>query len=134
MAKKYCSNSLKFPKFDHVFLSSTDLANAITTLRMSKKPRVDIPVNELKHYLRGIMLGNNSSAFSRSFFFKLQNRLKVHNGTLLTLRREIVDGDVPASTHKMGNQLYQYLRKFNNCDILTVLQIMLDEQLTESAN
>jgi hypothetical protein len=129
--KRYCINSLQFPKFDHIFLSSTDLANVISTLRNAKeylqKPNIDIPVIELKRYLRGTISGNNIASFSRAFFFKMQTRLKIKDANLLILRREIVDSDSIRNKTRLGDQLYQYLRKYNNCDLLVILQILMDE-------
>ena len=136
--KKYCLTSLKFPKFNHIFLSSTDLANVISTLRNARQylnqPNVDVPIIELKRYLRGIILGNNTPAFSRAFFMRLQSKLKIKNANLLILRREIVDAEIIKNKTKLADKLYQILRSYNNCDLLVLLQFVLEEPLTESIN
>jgi hypothetical protein len=134
-SKRYCNNTLKFPKFNHIFLSSTDLCNVISTLRNAREylnqPNVDVPMIELKRYLRGILIANNTAAFSRAFFFKLQTKLRIKSADLLILRREIVDGESIRDREKLANTLYQKLRQYNNCDLLVLLQILLDGQLTE---
>jgi hypothetical protein len=131
--KRYCIKTLKFPKFDHIFLSSTDLANVITTLRNAKEllgqPNIDIPVNELKRYLRGVVLGNNTPAFNRALFFRLQTRLRIKDSQLLSLRRNLVDGEGHGDDLSYGKPLYEYLRRYQNkCDLLVILQGLLDEK------
>ena len=134
--QNYCRKSLKFPRFDHIFLSSTDLSNVISTLRNAKtylgKPNVDVPINELKQYLRNIVLNKNTPKFSRAFFMKLQTRLRIKDASLLILRRQIVDGDGYRDDVSLGKPLYQQLCKYrNNCDVLALLQTLMDN-LTES--
>ena len=133
-SRKYCLKSLAFPKFDHIFLSSTDLSNCISSLRNARKylnqPNVDVPMNELKRYLRGVIQKNNTNTFSRAFFMRLQTKLKIKSADLLILRREIVDGETVRDKEKLADKLYQNLRNYNNCDILALLQTVLDDSLT----
>ncbi len=135
--KRYCIKTLKFPKFDHIFLSSTDLANVITTLRNAKEllgqPNIDIPVNELKRYLRSLVLGNNSPAFVRALFFRMQQRLRIKDGQLLSLRRQLIDGEGHGDDLTYGRPLYGYLRRYQNkCDVLVLLQTLMDRYMVES--
>jgi len=136
--KRYCIKTLKFPKFDHIFLSSTDLANVITTLRNAKEllgqTNIELPVNEIKRYLRGLVLGGNTPAFVRALFFRIQQRLRLKDGHLITLRRELVDGEGHGDDLTYGRPLYAYLRKYQNkCDVLALLQTLMDRYMVESS-
>jgi hypothetical protein len=136
--KKYCNDSLKFPKYDHIFLSSTDLANAVTSLRNAKEllnqTNIDVPIIDMKHYLRNIAFDKMSPEFDRAFFFKLQNKLRIKDGNLLTLRREIVGETLnKVSRLNLGTKLYKRLSLYEKkCDVLVLLQNVVDESLTES--
>lgn len=133
-AKKYAEDSLKFPLFDKIYLSATDMANITCALRNAKdilnERDVNIPVMELKRYLRtGFSEGNMSDSLKRMLFIKLQNNLKINNSSLTTLRRNIVDSyNLNWSfKKKYGEQLYQQLRKYQyKCDILYLLQKFME--------
>lgn len=135
--RKYCINSLKFPRYDHIFLSSTDLANAITSLRHAREildqPNVDVPVNDIKRYLRDFVLGKLTPEFSRRFFYGLQTKLRVKSPQLTNIRRMLIDGDAnQGDKAASGRLLYQQLAALDKkVDVLALLQILVDK-LTES--
>ena len=136
-AKQYCLSSLRFPKFNHIFLTSTDLANVITTLLNAReylgKPDINLPINDIKRYLRGVIRDTNTSDFSRALFFKLQTKLRIRDGSLLTLRREIVDGEEVKNKLIPGGKLYKQLRRYEHkSDILAILQILMDSIINEN--
>lgn len=112
----YSKKSLKFPRFEHIFLSSTDLSNIISILR----EEYHLPINSIKQFLRG----NISDIFFRQFILTLQNALKIKNTELINIRREI---EIAENKNKIANYLYQFFRKFNHkYDILALLQKYLD--------
>jgi hypothetical protein len=130
---KYALNSLSYPRFDRIYLSNTDLANVISTLYNARtyleQPDVDIPLLEFKRYLRDCHGTTMDSATRRSFFYKMQNRMKVTDSTLTNFRREIVDTDDLEFDDKIriGHRLYNQLRKYEyKCDILILLQKFMD--------
>lgn len=133
--KKYCIKTLQFPKFDHIFLNNTDMANTITTLRHGREildqPSIDVPVNELKRYLREFVLGKLTESFARAFFFRLQTKLRIKNGQLLTFRREIVDCNPDSGAkYYLGSLIYQQLSRLDRkVDILALLQILMDNDI-----
>jgi hypothetical protein len=129
-ADSYCQDTVKYPMFERVYLSGTDMANVISGLRNAKElldaKNVDIPIMELKRYLRtAFKSGGMSESLKRALFFKLQNKLEIKNSVLTSLRRDIVDTDELSWAQKkvFGDRLYQLLRKYQyKCDVLILLQ------------
>ena len=129
----YARDSVKYPMLDRIYLSTTDLGNALSALNNSQQllndRAVDVPVFEIKRYLRCITEQSTSPSFKRALFYKLYTRFRIRSGTLTSLRRSIVDTDfLPNSQIKMlADQLYQLLRKYQyKADILVLLQKYLD--------
>jgi hypothetical protein len=136
--KQYCKKTLMFPRFDHIFLSTTDMANAITTLRNAREflnqPNFDVPINELKRYLRDLFFGKLTPEFCRAFFMRLQTKLRIKNASLLIIKRELVDGNpTQGQAMRIGDKLYQQLARLDRkVDVLTLLQVLMDRSLNES--
>jgi hypothetical protein len=128
----YKNDTLKYPTYDRMYLSTTDLGNVMACLKNSKeildnKYNVDLPILDMKRYLRPNIMSRSDNM---AFFYKLHTKLKIHNGSLITLRREIVDsGKMPEFyKKKIGNDLIHLLRKFDyRCDILILLQRFLEK-------
>ncbi len=132
-AKKYAIESVKYPLYDRIYLSGTDLANVMSTLKNAKEylhaPDVDIPINDLKRYLRDFKNSNMSYLEINSTFYKLQTKLKIKDATLLSFRRNIVDDQDLTWDKKryFGQQLYQYLRRLEyKADIMVLLQKLVE--------
>jgi hypothetical protein len=133
-AKNYAMETLKYPMFERVYLSCSDMANIISSLRNAKEilgsdRNVDIPILELKRYLRDMHYQTMDATLKRMLFVKLQNNLKIKDSLLTSLRRDIVDSyDLSWSQKKrLGERLYQILRKYQyKCDILVLLQKLMD--------
>lgn len=136
-AKKYAEDSLKFPLFNNIFLSATDMANIISALRNAKdilnEKNLNIPVMELKRYLRtGFDTDSMSDSLKRTLFMKMQHALKINDTSLIILRRNIVDSFNLMNNAKKnyGEQLYQKLRKYKyKCDILYILQKYMEDSI-----
>jgi hypothetical protein len=133
---RYSTDTVKYPLFDRIYLSTTDLSNVIATLRNAKEilkeRNVDIPVLELKRYLRNFHYDSMSDSLKRQLFIKLQTKLKIKNPSLISLRREIVDAYSLSFYEKKryGDQLYQILRRLNyRCDVLALLQKLMDSHV-----
>lgn len=130
----YAMESIKYPLFDRIYLSGTDLCNVVATLRNAKEfldeRDVSIPVLELKRYLRNFKYDSMSDSLKRTLFLKLQNVLKIKNANLISFRRDIIDGGKYLSwsdKKQKGDRLYQQLRKQNyRCDVLILLQKLMD--------
>lgn len=130
----YALDSVKYPMFDRIYLSGTDLCNVIATLKNAKEyldeRDVSIPVLELKRYLKNFKYDTMPNTMKRTLFIKLQSILKIKNNTLISLRRDIVDsGEYLTWSEKKqkGDRLYQQLRKQNyRCDVLVLLQKLMD--------
>ena len=134
-AERYAEETVKYPMFERIYLSATDLANVISTLRNAdtilQDKSVNIPIMELKRYLRTGFKGESmmSDSLKRMLFMKLQNNMKIHNSTLTSLRRDIVDShDLDWSEkQRLGSKLYQILRGYQyKCDVLVLLQKLMD--------
>ena len=132
---RYATETLKYPMFDRVYLSGSDMANIIATLRNAKEilgdKNVDIPVMELKSWLRDMHYKTMDDTLKRMLFVKLQNKLKIKDSALTSLRRDILDSyDLSWSQKKrFGEKLYQILRKYQyKCDILVLLQKLMDSR------
>ena len=132
-AVHYAHESVKYPTYDNIYLSTSDLGNLISTLRNAKEflndKNVDIPVQELKQYLRGLHSETMPAANIRALFYKMQTRLHVKDSYLLALRRDIVDNDNLSWSQKkaLGDRLYQILRRQDyKVDILAILQKLMD--------
>jgi hypothetical protein len=136
--KQYCKKTLMFPRFDHIFLSTTDMANAITTLRNAREildqQNIDVPVNELKRYLRDLFFGKLTPEFCRAFFMRLQTKLRIKNASLLIIKRELVDGrPTRGQSMRIGDKLYQQLARLDRkVDVLVLLQMLMDRSLNEA--
>lgn len=131
--KSYCSTTLRYPKFDRVYLSGSDLGNVIALLRNAKElldqRNVDVPVLDLKQYLHNFRTDKMLPKLKRSFFYRLQAKLKINDGQLLSLARDIADPDGLNTTeiNVLGSKLYAQLRRFEyKCDILALLQKLMD--------
>jgi hypothetical protein len=132
---QYTKDTLRFPLFERVYLSGTDLSNVISTIKNAKEilgeKNADIPVLEIKRYLRNFEYDSMSESLKRQLFLKIQNKLKIHNSSLISLRREIVDANNLSwfQKKKIGDRLYQLLRRQNyRCDILVLLQKFMDSK------
>lgn len=140
-ADYYSQETLKYPMFERVYLSCSDMANIISTLRNAKdvldnKINIDIPILELKRYLRDFKYKTMDDTLKRMLFVKLQNKLKIRDSNLTTLRREILDGSnlTWGQKKRFGEKLYQILRRHQyKCDLLVLLQKFMDcrEEIVE---
>ncbi len=133
-AKSYVNDTLQYSMFDHIYLSTTDLANVITTLKNSREilnqPNVDLPILDIKRYFRDYRSGTMNNAEKMSFFYRLQSKLKISNSYLTAFRRDIVDTENLTFSQKrdLGHRLYQLLRGFEyKCDLLSILQRFMDD-------
>ena len=131
-ADDYSHESMKYPLYERIYLSNTDLGNIISTLKHAsdylKQRDVDIPVLDLKRYLRGI---RNDQSFTRSLFYKLQTRLKISDSYLFAFRRDLIDTDPDELSWEqkktLGHRLYQQLRKYDyRLDLLVLLQKFME--------
>lgn len=135
-ADYYSQETLKYPMFERVYLSCSDMANIISTLRNAKeilgnRSNVDVCLLELKRYLRNYKYDTMDNTLKRMLFVKLQNKLKIRDSNLTTLRREILDGSNLTWSQKkrFGEKLYQILRRYQyKCDLLVLLQKMMDKR------
>jgi hypothetical protein len=127
----YKLDTLKYPMFDRIYLSTTDLGNAISMVKNAKtildaKYSIDIPILDIKHYLRS----NLSDSDKRALFIKLQSRLRIHNTKLINIRREILDSYslnnilLKNKTSELMNILRTYDYKM---DILSILQKYIEK-------
>ena len=129
----YASNTCRYPKFDRVYLSGTDLGNNIALLRNAKElldqRNVDVPINFLKQYLHSFKSNKMLPQLKRAFFYQLQAKLKITDGTLLSLAKDILEpvGLNDAENLAYGSKLYSQLRRYEyKCDVLALLQKLLD--------
>jgi len=131
-ADDYAHETMKYPLYERIYLSNTDLGNVISTLKNAsdylKQRDVDIPVLDLKRYLRGI---RNDQSFTRSLFYKLQTRLKIQDAYLFAFRRDIIDTEPDELSWEqkktLGHRLYQQLRRLDyKVDLLVLLQKFMD--------
>ncbi len=134
-ADNYVSTTLQYPMFDRMYLSTTDLANVIATLRNAKEyldePNVDLPILDIKRYFRDFKNSFMDKSFARQLFYKVQTRLKVNDSYLTAFRRDIVDSEDLSFIQKkqLGERLYQLLRKYEyKCDVLALLQKFMDSE------
>jgi len=132
-ADNYAKQTLSFPLFDRIYLSTTDLANLISTLKNAREyldqPNADIPVLELKRYLRDFQANNMSNTLRRNFFYNLQSRLRINDSLILAFRRDIADSTQLTWQEKkiIGGRLYTQLRRYDyKCDVLALLQKLMD--------
>ena len=133
-AHDYSMTTLMYPRFDRIYLSTTDLGNLLSTLLNARQfldqPDMDIPIQEVKRYLRDFKTRSMSASDRRSFFYKLQMRMKIRDSVLFAFRRDIVDTDDVSFGQRrvLGNRLYQQLRKYEyRVDILAILQKFMDD-------
>ena len=134
-AISYATQTVSYPLYDRIYLSTTDTANLISTLKNAKEylaqPDMDLPTQEIKRYLRDFRLNSIGNTQVRSLFYKLQTRLKISNSYLMAFRRDIVDGEELTWEQQqiLAGRLYQQLRRWEyKCDILVLLQKFLDSK------
>ena len=131
---EYSMNSLSYPRFDRIYLSNTDLGNLLSALLNARQyldqPDMDIPILEVKRYLRDFRARTMTDSARRAFFYKLQMRMKIKDSYLMAFRRDIVDSLELDFGEKrtLGKRLYQQLRKYEyRVDILAILQKFMDD-------
>ena len=130
----YAANTCKYPKFDRVYLSGTDLGNNIALLRNAKEllnqRNVDVPINFVKQYLHNFKSNNMVPQLKKAFFGQLQARLKITDGSLISVSNSIIeDAGLLNDSERLvlGEKLYQILRRYEyKCDVLALLQKLLD--------
>jgi len=129
----YKQDTLKYPTYDRLYLSTTDLGNIIATAKNSKEilkseKTIDLPFLDLKHYLRTSFMNKDDI---RTFFYKLSTRLRIHNADLANIRRDIVDATDGIPTYKLQNnaqKLIYVLKKYEyRMDILVLLQKVVEQ-------
>jgi len=132
-AKAYATETMKYPLFDRVYLSGTDLGNIISTLVNARKildeRDVNMPLLDIKRYLSDYKFNKMTSRDVSSFFYLLQVRMNICDTSLLSFRRNIVDEEEISWDRLkfLADQVYRKMKIFEyRSDVLALLQRLID--------
>lgn len=132
--EEYARQTLIYPLFDGIRFSATDLGNLIATLKHADRYLDErspaIPIFELKRWLRSIIEQKEDRQLSRAVFYKLQTVLKIHDGRINSLRRNLVDSHDLTMFQKLSymKEVYRLMQRTNyNSDLVSKLHKHLEE-------
>ena len=109
-AKAYAKKTLAFPNFEKMRTSGTDLHNQIAIVnnkdmyydKIKIPAESNIPMLQLRNYLRGIQNDRYDNGFTRQVLYRLQKFLNVTDAQLIAARRAVQDWPGLSEQEKQG--------------------------------
>jgi hypothetical protein len=107
-ARLYAYRSINFADYDHMRMGSTDLANLASVLSNQNdyEDRIQVdfdiyaPVLQVQSYLQGVRQKMRRHGLDRQFFITLENVLHIHDSTLWSIRRTVMDWNISSRMEK----------------------------------
>lgn len=109
-AKTYAKRTLQFPNFDKMRTSGTDLHNQMAIVnnkdmyydKIAIPAESNLPLLQLRNYLRSIQNDRYDNGFTRQVLYKLQKFLNVTDAQLIAARRAVQDWPGLSKQEKQG--------------------------------
>lgn len=113
----YASQTMAYKTYENMHYSGTDLGNLLAVLNnqdtfsgnLKPNPSVSIPLFQINRYLDALRSRNISKSDNAVFFYRLEEYLKLNNGTFRQMRRDI--GNWDELSHADRTRLIQMLRR-----------------------
>lgn len=117
-ATSYASKTMELSPYDTMYYSGTDLGNLLSVLNhqdvfashIKVNNSISLPLFQINRYLGAVRSGSNSGSDDQTFFWRLEDYLKVYsNSAFRQLRRDI--GNWTNLSHSDKVRITQLLRR-----------------------
>lgn len=128
-AKKYAIQTIGYENFTSMRGSASDLHNLLAVLanqedykdKIETNSKINVPVLQLRRYLRDIENDRKDISLDRQLFLKLEQFLNIKNSSFRQIRRNVADWRLNSTAEKtlIRRNIKNYLNNYNQqTDIL----------------